>query len=311
MTLTGPKFRLDDFERHLELFSLPAAVAEVVRLTQDPEVEMEELSEACGGDAALAARLVQLSNSSLFARANQVCSLREAVSFLGARTVQVAAISLCFKSIRQAERERSVDRQAYWRHALSCSVAARILARSVRGTHPDEAFLAALLMDLSFPILMNLEFRDYVDVYAHEGDAHPDEAAEIEGFEHHHAALTARILSGWGLPDHVVTAVEGHHVPEIVVSPPRAGVLARVLYFAHELVRRVHRDGPPTDVVRPLTEFWCEVLERDRDELPAFLSGLERAVIEMAAIFEIEVAADARIDEIRELCGVLPSGVAS
>ena len=311
MTLPGPLFRLQDFERHLELFSLPAAVADVVRLTQDPEVEMEELAEACGRDAALAARLVQLSNASLFARANQVCSLREAVSFLGARTVQVAAISLCFKAIRQAEREQSVDRQAYWRHALSCSVAARILARSSRGCHPDEAFLAALLMDLSFPILLNLEFRDYVGVYARPGDAHPDEQAEIEGFEHHHAALTARILAGWGLPDHVVAAVDGHHVPEIVVSPPKATVLARVLYFAHELVRRLHGAGAPTEIVRPLTDFWCEVLERDRDELPTFLAGLEKAVIEMAAIFEIEVSADARIDEIRELCGAMPDSVAS
>lgn len=275
------------FQRRLRVFALPAAVTAVIEMCDDPDIEFEDLAKRAERDPALTARLVQLSNSSLFARASQVCSVVEAVRFLGVNSVRMAAVSLCLAAVRAQERKKGLDLTNYWRHALASATCARELARDDDLVHPDEAFIAGLLMDIAYPMLLVLNLDGYIGKVVKPGDAHPDAVTELEYMGRSHAELTALALRYWGMPDRVSEGVVGHHLPELVVAPPVAARLCRLLSCAHGMAVCVNKGTIDLESDFELSRVWCTEAGRSRDELGPFLEHIERAIAEFAELFEL------------------------
>ncbi len=73
--------------------TLPAVVIEILELTRNPDVSIEDLSYALARDPVLAAKLLRLANSSLFRRGDPVTTLIDAAVRLGLKTVKLMALS--------------------------------------------------------------------------------------------------------------------------------------------------------------------------------------------------------------------------
>ena len=72
--------------------SPPTVALEVLRLTRDPDAGFEDLTQVISRDPVLAARLLKLANSAMFARGAAVTSLDQATARLGMKTVMVMAL---------------------------------------------------------------------------------------------------------------------------------------------------------------------------------------------------------------------------
>ncbi len=283
-----PPFDPRCFHRHIEIYALPPAAAEVIRLTQSSDVDADDVAAAVEKDPGLALRLVQMSNCSLFARLEQICSVGEAVRFLGFRAVRLAAVSLLLKALRDDD-DGSPLHDAYWRHALAVSVAARHLARAKRLWHPDEAFLAALLMDIAVPVILGMGVPEFERLLGPDR-GHPDPLEEGDCLGVHHGDLAADCLEKWGIPDHVTAAIRGHHFPETVVTPAEARPYAVLLEMAHGLAAclRGAEDGVGQMAAR-LGRFWCGELGFLPEELGPFLEHLIEEVAAASVVFELDV----------------------
>src|SRR6186997_2060743 len=61
-----------------QLYSLPAVAAEVLRLTDQPQLDPRAIKKCLESDPALAARVLRVANSSLFGATRQVTDLNQA-----------------------------------------------------------------------------------------------------------------------------------------------------------------------------------------------------------------------------------------
>src|SRR3982751_5820591 len=79
-------------ERTGQLYSLPAAAAEILRLTSEPCVDPQAIKKCLESDPALTARILRVVNSSLFGPSRQVTDLNQALTLLGVRPLKILVL---------------------------------------------------------------------------------------------------------------------------------------------------------------------------------------------------------------------------
>jgi HD-like signal output (HDOD) protein len=179
--------------------SLPHIYGDLTTALESPNCGATEISAVVCRDPALAAKVLQLVNSSFFGLPRQVTSLPEAVSFLGVATLRSLVLSTEALSLfRPAARAAGLDVDGLAARAVATATeAARLADREFRG----DAFTAGLLSDLGLLLLA-----------AKAPELLRRDEAEL-GFTH--GGLGAYLLGLWGLAPGIVEAVAFHHeVPE-------------------------------------------------------------------------------------------------
>jgi diguanylate cyclase (GGDEF)-like protein len=203
--------------------SLPGVAVDLLNECRRPDVDIDRISDLLARDPALSAKVVGVANSSAFRRGTPVTTVRRAALALG--TGSVTALGLSFSLISQRAARGPFDFGQYWRRGLLNAVAARSLAQQVR-IDAEEAFLAGLLQDIGV-LALNAAVPGYDDVIR---DAKQDhlrlERLEREQFGAGHPEVGAWLATGWGLPDPLVQAVLGSHVP---LQGDRASILGRCI----------------------------------------------------------------------------------
>ena len=193
-----------------ELHSSPTVALKAFNLLKDPDFQMPELEKCLEADPALAAAILRLVNSSRFGLSRTISSLSQAVALLGARSIRLAVFS--FGLVDRLTRGTPAEVcQDYWRRALTMAAAASRLCSGNKIVPPDEAYTAGLLADSGVLLFAQAQSDQYVSLYAEHSHGPELIAAERKHSGFDHAALGARLLSGWSLPKQLTQAVRSHH----------------------------------------------------------------------------------------------------
>jgi putative nucleotidyltransferase with HDIG domain len=231
----------------LDLPILPDVVAGVLRAASDPDTDARKLAELVRTDAAIAAHVLRVANSSFFSRGTPVVSLQHAVSRLGIKTLRdILLIVTCDQKLF-----RSTSRGAEVREELRMSLAtaafaqeiARVCRRNVEG-----AFLAGLLHHVGRPVL-------YAELAAFEVVAGADVVTRLT--DELHAEVGAEMLNLWQLPRELSLGVRFHHAPE---EAKEAKGTASVVSVAADVARATLRHAGDLEVAalanHPLLSFF-------------------------------------------------------
>src|SRR3954453_969050 len=140
-------------ERTGQLYSLPAAAAEVLRLTGEPRIDPRAIKDCLETDPALAARILRVVNSSLFGPGRQVTDLSQALTLLGIRPLKMLVLGFSLPKELFTGLEAEVLSR-YWRQTLVKAVAARELTERLWRMPGDEPFLAGLVQDIGLLALV-------------------------------------------------------------------------------------------------------------------------------------------------------------
>jgi HD-like signal output (HDOD) protein len=174
----------------------------------------------------LAAQCLQVANSPLFGRSQNVQSLRGAVVSLGFHHVSDIAMTCGVLNMLPSDKS-GLDPVVFWEHSLGCALVSRHLARKINFCDPGKAYLAGLFHDLG--IIVNLwvlpkEFRAAWEAAKIAGvPLHEAEQAAM-GFTH---CDSGRMLAErWKLAPELIEVVSYHHSPE--KSAAHAGLVALV-----------------------------------------------------------------------------------
>jgi putative nucleotidyltransferase with HDIG domain len=189
-----------------DLPTLPRGVTEALRLARTPGLDFEEVERVAAGDPPLAARVVSVANSALYARAGmpRIASVRRAAVRLGTQATRDVLYQVAYASMFvDAPRFRDLV-EATFQHGVRAARCARLLARQ-RGLDTDVAFLAGLLHDIGRARCWKLFAKrsGVVDQTA--------AAAAVDGL---HAVAGAELAAAWHLPDEVIEACRWHHAPD-------------------------------------------------------------------------------------------------
>lgn len=215
-----------------KLPSLPQVYTELTKVLVNPNAGADDVAVIISKDPAMSAKILQLVNSSFFARATRVTSVGEAVMHMGFEMVKTLALSVeIFKSQADGKLCEGFSLEALQRHSLhSAAIAAKLLPERRLS---ELAFMAAMLHDIGKLIMASrlpdklkaaMKLAKDSEISLHQ--------AEMELYGVSHAEIGAYLLGLWGLPYAIVEAVANHHDPMRVPQRKGFGVLSAV-YIAN------------------------------------------------------------------------------
>jgi len=284
-------------ERTGQLYSLPAVAMEILRLTSEPKLDARAIKDCLERDPALSTRVLKVVNSSLFGLSRPVCDLNQALALLGTRPLKMLVLGFSLPKELFVGLSASVL-AGYWRHTLIKAVAARELAEQLFRTPGDEAFTAGLVQDIGLLALIQQLGEPYLRLVDHcqtHGGDILDRELETLGFDH--AVLSARLLSRWGLPASLCTAVAVPHDQRRVMQlAPEQQPLPQVLHLADLLARLVEQPfGPALHELLQAGDIYCGL---NFDRLKPIVAALQNKVADLAEVLALELPAGERYTDL-------------
>lgn len=223
--------------------SLPAIYVELAAAIADEEVTIARVAEIVERDAGIAAKLLQLVNSSFFGVPRSVDSLRDAISFLGLTTIKALVLQYgIVEEFDPSTAAPSFDIEDHQRRALAVgSLARRILSDDRRLS--EGAFVAGILHDIGDLVLATNrpDLYERVRRLSKTGRIPPQEL-ERRAIGVTHGEVGAYLLGLWGMPDPIVEAALLHHRPTAAVGEVAFDHLAAV-HLADALLSEARGSG--------------------------------------------------------------------
>ena len=236
-----------------ELAALPQIVMRVIDMTADPKATPADLERVIGMDQALAAKLLTLANSSYYGLPRRISSLREAVVFLGFKTLRNMAMTITtFNLFLGRSDAESLVRRAVWRHSVDAAQCAKAItallpAATQEEVGTDQAYTGALLHDIG---KMALDTSRHAVFTALVGMAQTKKVRysllEPQALPFGHGEIGAALAARWNLPPMLSEAIAFHHTPRAAELNPK---LTATVCLANEIAHFL-QDGPAeTDAV--------------------------------------------------------------
>ncbi len=233
-----PRTARDLVARAGSLAALPQVVLQVIALTgRANDISATEIERVIASDPALTARLLTLANSSYYGLPRRISTLREAIVFLGFKSVRNLATAItAFNLFLGKSDGDSLLRRDLWKHALNAGLCGKLIASAVPNAGiSDEVFTAALLHDIGKTLMqqqMPEPFRQAMQAACERGL--PFCAVESEFFGFTHAEAGALLATRWNLPPVLVEAIGCHHELDSATNDPKTcAVIALASDFAN------------------------------------------------------------------------------
>ncbi len=195
---------LEDLEDDkLVLPTLPEVALKVRDTLEDENSSLIDVAKIINSDAALAARMIQVSNSPLLRASNPIETVESAVTRMGSNMIRNLVTSMVMEQMFQATSDVTDKRlRRIWEHSTEVAAIAHALASQFTKLQPDQALLAGLVHDIgALPILSRAE--DYPDLLE-------DEVSLDRIINNVHTTIGAEILRKWNFPEELITVAEEH-----------------------------------------------------------------------------------------------------
>ncbi len=199
-----------------DLPTMPEVVAEVLVLTNDPDVAMGDVSAVIERDPGLSAKLLKVSNSSFYGMKQVVGTLKLALVILGVREVRNIALGVSVvESLRNRDTEILLTRSGLWNHSVLVGGLAKKLGSHFSMSMQGEDFIAGLLHDIGKMVLWRQLRKEYEPVFnASGGHSLPLCEAERKALGFDHADTAAFLAEKWNMPATLADALWCHHASE-------------------------------------------------------------------------------------------------
>jgi HD-like signal output (HDOD) protein len=216
--------------------TLPAVVARVLEILNNPNSSAEAAARLIGQDLALSVKVLRLANSAFYGIPRTISSIDQAVVILGFQTVRSLVMSASVMKIL-GRGKGQLDRRAIWRHSVATAIASRIVVRKVGrhlGLDTEAAFMSGLLHKIGTLILDGAEGAEYRKVLEEAASEGALPIAEIERthLQVDHATVGGMLAERWGLPEELREPIAFHLNPTSAKSQKE---LAAVVHLSSHL----------------------------------------------------------------------------
>ncbi len=289
---------LEDILACPTLPSLPAIAVQVVELTSDPEVSMDELAELIQTDQAMSARILRTVNSSFYGLRERCTTIGKALVMLGLSPVKSLALGFSLVSSIDRDRDPAFDYVAYWRRGLFTAVAAKSVADAARFPEADECFISGLLQDIGMIAMLQTLKDDYIRVVESTGGEHSRLArAEIEAYDVQHPDIGATLATRWRLPEELTVPIKYHERP--TAAPKEHARIARAVAIGN-LAHDAATAEDPTSALRAYYKRCKSWLNLDEDAADEAFRRFLQGTAEMSDLFNLDTGDEVDSDTLLE-----------
>ncbi len=190
---------LTDCYRHMQsddlvLPTIPDVCFKIRRAINVDNSNISSIARVIQMDPSITARLIQISNSSLYLGRKKIESCPEALTRLGLEAARDIITAFAMKSVFNAK--SAVIRhkmEELWAHSSYIASISAVFAHKIPGFDPDRAMLAGLMHDIGIvPILTYAD--NHPDIIAHPKDL-------VETVKELRADIGMQIIRQWDFPD--------------------------------------------------------------------------------------------------------------
>ena len=191
-----------------KLPTMPLVAAQMIELINSPATSAKQLAKVISKDAAVAARVLKIANSSFYSMSRQVTTLSTAIVILGERTLKNLVLAASMRGMHQTFGKVE---QMLWEDSMVCALGSRFLARKLHLADPEEAFMAGLFRHIG-KVVINCQDsegkKSISEMVTFEEQALA--AHELDAFGATHAEIGAAVLEHWQLSE-ALSLVALHH----------------------------------------------------------------------------------------------------
>ena len=217
-----------------KLPSLPHILIKLLSACRDDNVSFDKVTEIISKDAALSAKVISVANSPVYCHTRHLTSFKHILMYLGLDTIKSIAITASVQQFfSKYSSHKSKFLRDFWKHALSCAVIARSLAKLTSYKCAEEAYLAGLLHDIGKLVLENNAHFDYNKIDHLNHSSEELLAIEKQNFNISHDELGGRLLSKWDITDTISDAARFHHAE--IDDIQEAHQLTKIINLANKL----------------------------------------------------------------------------
>lgn len=278
-------------EKLNNLPTLPAVATEVIRLAQDPASSIKQISYIMKNDQTLTAKVLKLANSAFYGISGGVTTIERAISLLGLNTISNIALSItAFDTIGKFSDDLLLTKEYFWKHSISCGIAARMISQNFNYPDPNELFTAGLLHDIGKIIMLTRIYEDYIKVLSVSfSDRISHYKSEYMTIGITHDLVGSQLARNWNLPDNLREAIQYHHK----LSPGAENPLIASIIHLADIICHMELDTPDETMFKPEMDSQIkEVLKNARpifheSEIDIFASHLREQMREAGKILAI------------------------
>ena len=186
-------------EERLTLPTMPELGLAVRRKAMDPNSSAIDLTRIIQVDVTIAAKVIQIANSPVYAGYESTKTLNEAIARMGMMAVQDVVTALTIKQLFVTKQPRLRRRMRnLWEHSTRVAAGASVLARHAGTVDPEQALLAGLVHDIGELAIIQ---------YANQSNLSSISDSDLDvAVKHLKGPLGAMLLRHWGLGEEFVMA---------------------------------------------------------------------------------------------------------
>lgn len=243
----------------LEIPTLPHVAAKILQVSNDPAVGMEEIQKLVQGEPFIAGKVLSLVNSAFYAGRQRVSSLRQALVFLGLKTLRDIIFSVSLhQKVFKAKRYADLMEET-WSHSIGTATAAGLVAEHLR-VEKDSAFLAGLLHDIGRSVLLHSIVGIEESLLEGREVGRDSVVILLADF---HEVVGGYVAVKWMLPPNMIEAIKCHHHPE---RAREHRVLTSIVYCGDGAARHIGFGCEPQECEFKLDRIFNE-LRIESDEV--------------------------------------------
>jgi putative nucleotidyltransferase with HDIG domain len=199
---------------------MPSNISRIVREVEKADVTIDVLVGLVSLDQALAALVLQMSNSVSLGYAHTCSTLHEAIMYIGlARFKSILLTSSATSMLKRGLAGYRSGAGELWHHSLVTAVAAEWLAQALYYPNPEEAYISGLLHDVGKLLLDQYVLSDYNTIVEFVRKYQmPLWQVEEKLIGIHHAEVGGLIAKRWNFPISLVDAIRYHHSPSFAMK---------------------------------------------------------------------------------------------
>jgi HD-like signal output (HDOD) protein len=258
-----------------DLPPMPKIIQEAREAMDNPKSGFKEIAEVIEKDQAIAAKVLQVSNSAYYGLSGMVSSIHQAAVVLGHKTLE-QLITMVSTSGLLGNRLKGykMGSGALWQHSLAVALCSRLIAGDRAPSLENDAFSVGLIHDAGKLALDRyiLERDEQVDQALQTGATFMQAERQALGFDH--TELASDLCIKWKLPENHVNAMRYHHEPDKSDGNQLAYIVHLANHVAHECNMGCSEECPPSDF-SPNT---LEVLSLDKEDLKRYTVSTIEAV---------------------------------
>jgi putative nucleotidyltransferase with HDIG domain len=210
--------------------SPPKVYLQLNAIIEDSNTDSEKISEIISQDPALAAKVLQFSNSSFMNQGKPINNITEAITRMGLETLCCIVMTAELFSY-----EPDIPGFSLVKEQLHCLSTARLAASMVKVELKRDALLAGLLHDIGKIVLFEMDAKLTEKYFQYRVKSANNNALEQKVFGTDHNHVGGYLLHMWSFSYHLIEAVVMHHHPEKLLK--KSFGIAQAVYLADILLR--------------------------------------------------------------------------